>query len=231
MSSLPIHVVSGEPDPPEPLKRFSCEICGRVGEEEYPDASSYRDVSEDRAIQNLPYAGLTPTDQWVCSQACRSQLMFQSVPPEKRLLLKRYELALSELIDLENSELPALLSEWDCGSDVDDRPIYAALKALGEHFGRWKSIPLRSLPRWIEANEPPQDVLREAIRKAISDINYGPAQGLRMAVDFQNNMIERGRDFPHGVVAPAAVSMIARAAGSLAGVVGRLKSSVDGVSE
>lgn len=226
MSSLPICVMPGEPDPRETLKRFPCEICGRIGEEEYPDASSYRDASEDRAQRNLPYAGPTPNDLWVCSQPCRSQLMFQTASPAQRELLKRYEIALSELIELEDSGLHTMLAEWECDSPHDDGPSLKALKAIGRHIASWSAG--RELPPWIEANMPPAEKLQAEVRESVRKIEWDIVNRLRTAVGFSLSMSDSVPDISHRSTSPLMNRFIATVLGSSASVIASLKSALSG---
>ena len=52
-------------EPVETVQRFGCAICQVIGQEDYPDASSWSDLYG----KSFPQAQMAPNGGWVCSRA------------------------------------------------------------------------------------------------------------------------------------------------------------------
>lgn len=212
----------GEPEPPEPVEKFACAICKVVGQEEYPDASSY--TNEDGEI--LPYAQLAPNGSWVCSRRCLSQLMFETADERMKEQLKRYERAIAEIAD-SSSELQDMLIAWDCSSRINLRAIDDARTALGFAGGRRYGKRPESAP-WIQVNVDPTEILDAAMRKALWDLNWKVAEPLRGEIEFIHRILERMPSMPLNCTSDISTDRMARTAGSLGSIVSALHSALAG---
>lgn len=189
--TIPIHSEE-EVESPEVLARFTCAICSEVGEEAYPDASDWNDLT-GRKVRD---AQLTPNGRWVCSQPCLSQLMFQESSPRVQSSLKRYELAL-EMLSEELPEVEDTLKAWDCFHEVNKQcSIEVARNRIGIHERRrWNGRV--STPAWIESNVAPEEALREAIGKALHILDWNAMSHVRMVIDFNSLFLNRPADSPY----------------------------------
>lgn len=189
LAPLPIHS-EDEIESPEVLARFTCAICQEVGIEEYPDASSFEDITGKR----LPDALFAPGGPWVCSQACLSQLMFQGASEAEKAALKRYELALRELREVA-PDVKDVLKAWSCYAEIKPLSLEMAQTALGIVERRWGKD--ESSPAWIEANVAPEEALREAIGKALHILDWNAMSHVRMVIDFNSLFLNRPADSPY----------------------------------
>jgi hypothetical protein len=217
--SLPPLPVQDDFETAETLSEFNCAVCERIGIEEYPDADTFK----DRSGKSLRDARLAPNGQWICCQPCLSQLMFLNSSPYQQEALKRYERALQEL----KEALPdarETLRVWDCFSEIKPLSLEMAQIAIGVGGMRWSDVANK--PAWAEANEAPEDILRQAAIKAIHEIEFKGILELRASVDFQHSMISAFPGTQHG--AKYTTAHLSRIAGSLSSVLLRLKAAMVG---
>lgn len=187
LQTIPIRIDTGQPESIIETSIFACVICSLEGREEYPDASDY--VGPDK--KPLREARLAPNGEWVCSQACLSQLMFQTAMPLQRELLKRYELALRDL-DETRMEVGDLLKAWDCNAPIKQFDIDRGRTQLGISGRRLICGQPTDSPAWIQGNELPEDMLREGIQRAIFRLECRVQPELTMQIDFQHRMADLG---------------------------------------
>jgi len=123
------------------MPALKCAVCARIGYEEYRGAERFL----DRLDSDLIDAGYTPTRHWVCSQACRSQLMFETATPEQQEALKRIERAFSEV---EEYFAPAkqIIEAWHPIEFPSD--ILKSGVQFRNLVGFWED------PQWIQENTP-----------------------------------------------------------------------------
>ncbi len=170
--------LSDDDDTPEVCASFTCAICSRVGREEYPDADTYLGPIS----VSLVGARLTTNGQWVCSQPCLSQLMFQSSSETEKDALRRYHLALVEVDEI-GPKVKDLLRTWNCHFEIKQLSLDGALTSLGVDRSRWGRR--KDLPAWIEANTSPEEELREVVRKAANQLEWEPLITLAVEVEIE----------------------------------------------
>lgn len=223
LATLPIHSDDAQ-DKQETLARFICAVCPEVGEESWPDADEYTDVMG----RKLRDARITPNGQWVCSQPCLSQLMFQSATPREQEALKSYALAL-EAMTSAAPEVEGLLRTWECFNKIPLFPIEIAQFAIGAMERRQPKK--RERAAWIENNIAPEETLRDAIGKAVHDLEWRAQNELRSDIDFLHRIIastHKDSSLPKLHTASITTEAIATALGTIGRVITTLKAAVAG---
>lgn len=196
----------------EVCQRLACAVCERVGVEEYPDASSW----DDEAGNDLKYAQFAPTGAWICSRSCLSQLMYQSSTDHGKAILNRYEFALRELDEL-HDEIKGILEPWECDSALTHADIDSARVALGYTTQRFRR-EIKPLPRWIETNENPVDILMAAIKDAIGRLEWRVVASANSEVGFIDRLIQSLPDISLKSARPAIVRTLVQICASAANI-------------
>jgi hypothetical protein len=163
--------------PDDDRRSHECAICKAVG---YEFEGTFEDEDEDP----MDEAQIAPTSDFVCSNRCLSQLMFQSASPDLQYQLKRYERAVTVLQE-SSSDLKAMLETWGmCENFVD------AVNASDEVRSE---LAAEELPAWINENEDPEDALRRAIRSAIGHLQWHPVVSARATIQLEIELAAKGK--------------------------------------
>lgn len=182
--------------PDDTRQGFECLVCHAVGYESYPSSDDF----VDDLGSSLERAQRTPNNGWVCSKSHLSQAMFEAASDKEKRALQRVEVALREL-EAHSSQLRGLLETWGAGKS------HSALAASSENFR--EAIAYYETPKWVNENEAREDVLEQAVTKAIFDLEIRPVIGLksRIKVELDNAAGSHSDPYRNGTEAEVLASV------------------------
>jgi len=149
------------PDPK--VAWFECAVCGKTGEERWPEADEYVD---DGGFK-LPDAATTPNNLWACSKGCYSQAMYLAADKLQQEKLDGLLDALNAINECLDQRTRDFLAAWSMASGAGR----CAERLLGEANGLFGAMTYEQHPAWTDRLTR-VEVLEEAIRDASAGIEH-----------------------------------------------------------